>query len=170
VTIKMKTKVIPKMIPKVTPKMTIKVTPKQIKEEIKEKIEISIKGLNQAIADGKAFKKIFYNTDFIYDDARFSFVSKTVEITFRNSFTGDMTTVVSAYIGRAIDGVCDHWEFYIYDSYIRIEGFNEGFNEGFDEGFNEGFDEGFNEGFNKGFYIPASDIEELLGVSFKDLV
>lgn len=112
-------------------------------ERIKEEIEIAIKGLNQAIADGKAFKKIFYNTDFIYaDDTRYSAVSKTVEITFRNSFTGDMTTVVSAYIGRAIDGVCDDWEFFIYNSYIMIEGFD----------------------------IPASDIEELLGVPFKDLV
>lgn len=118
------------MIPKMTP------------ERIKEEIEILIKGLNQAIADGKTFKKILYNTDFIYGDTRYSVVSKTVEITFRNSFTGDMTTIVSAYIGRAIDGVCDDWEFYIYDSYIMIEGFD----------------------------IPASDIEELLGVPFKDLV
>lgn len=123
--------------------MTPKMTPEQIKEEIEILIEISIKGLNQAIADGKAFKKIFYNTDFRYDDdPRYSAVSKTVEIIFRNSFTGDMTAVVSAYIGTAVDGVCDYWEFYTYGSYIMIEGFD----------------------------IPASDIEELLGVPFKDLV
>ncbi len=112
-------------------------------EQIKEEIEISIKGLNQAIADGKAFKKIFYNTDFRYeDDARYSAVSKTVEVSFRNPFTDYWTAFVVVYNGTAIDNVCNDWEFDIYCSYISVEGYS----------------------------ISAEEVEEYTGKSFDDIV